>query len=220
MKYLYSIVITHKSCNLTANSIASAEGQRIYTIKSTNLATVLQEMTIDQAVKDEITQAVNAGYEVTTSQHPITRNGWTGVGYIIIDPQTGSGAYKISGGSDGAIFFAQVSIFTVFLFGAVAATSTLGLVWIGITSVFAMASYMSAVTTTLQNLEDGTLNATQAEGMINLYSVFAVGASFLGVLRSLNRVGAVSAAGTQMLITAVESFLQLIEYMMTQFAQD
>ncbi len=89
-----------------ALSIASAEGQRIYTINSANLATVIDELTIDQAVKDEIIQAVNAGYEVTTSQHRITKDSWSGVGYIIIDPQTGSGAYKISGGSDGAAFAA------------------------------------------------------------------------------------------------------------------
>ncbi len=64
-------------------------------ITTQNLDTALQELTIDQSVIDEITQAVNEGYEVTTSQHPITKNGWTGVGYIIIDPETGSGAYKI-----------------------------------------------------------------------------------------------------------------------------
>lgn len=34
-------------------------------------------------------------------QNPITYAGWTGAGYIITDPQTGAGAYKISGGSDG-----------------------------------------------------------------------------------------------------------------------
>jgi hypothetical protein len=29
-------------------------------------------------------------------------NGWTGSGYIILDPGTGAGAYKISGGANGA----------------------------------------------------------------------------------------------------------------------
>jgi len=39
---------------------------------------------------------------VTVSKTNITYNGWTGVGYIIIDPLTGAGAYMISGGMSGA----------------------------------------------------------------------------------------------------------------------
>jgi len=35
---------------------------------------------------------------VTVSKTNITYNGWTGCGYIIIDPDTGAGAYMISGG--------------------------------------------------------------------------------------------------------------------------
>ena len=34
-------------------------------------------------------------------QAPITQSGWTGSGYIISDPATGAGAYKISGGANG-----------------------------------------------------------------------------------------------------------------------
>ncbi|MEW5837730.1 MAG: hypothetical protein AB1717_02725 [Pseudomonadota bacterium] len=34
-------------------------------------------------------------------QADITVNGWTGSGYIILDPETGAGAYKISGGMNG-----------------------------------------------------------------------------------------------------------------------
>ena len=50
----------------------------------------------------EIQNALAAGKEVTVHQSPITQSGWTGSGYIITDPATGAGAYKISGGANGA----------------------------------------------------------------------------------------------------------------------
>jgi hypothetical protein len=51
--------------------------------------------------KTDIRNAVNAGKVVTVSKTNITYNGWTGCGYIIIDPDTGAGAYMISGGMSG-----------------------------------------------------------------------------------------------------------------------
>jgi hypothetical protein len=50
----------------------------------------------------DIQNAINAGKEVTVSKTNITYAGWTGSGYIIIDPDTGDGAYMISGGLGGA----------------------------------------------------------------------------------------------------------------------
>ncbi|MCL4479371.1 MAG: hypothetical protein M1381_09785 [Deltaproteobacteria bacterium] len=41
-------------------------------------------------------------YTVTVSKTQITYNGWTGVGYIIIDPSTGASAFEISGGLSGS----------------------------------------------------------------------------------------------------------------------
>jgi hypothetical protein len=50
-------------------------------------------------------------------QAPITHHGWTGEGYIILDPETGAGAYKISGGADGGwlMVLAGAVIFGVML---------------------------------------------------------------------------------------------------------
>ncbi|OYD47750.1 hypothetical protein CBY09_23390 [Acidovorax kalamii] len=47
-------------------------------------------------------QSLDAGYEVTIHQSPITESGWTGAGYIQIAPDTGAGAYTIEGGTNGA----------------------------------------------------------------------------------------------------------------------
>lgn len=84
-----------------ALAIAASQGQKIYTITQANAAQV-NELMISAAVKQEIVAAINAGKEVTVHQNPITHAGWTGEAYIVIDPETGAGGYKISGGGNGA----------------------------------------------------------------------------------------------------------------------
>jgi len=86
-----------------ALKIANDQGIPIYTINQNNIDTILPQLQIDTDAKTDIRNAVNAGKEVTVSKTNITYNGWTGVGYIIIDPDTGAGAYMISGGMNGAL---------------------------------------------------------------------------------------------------------------------
>ena len=95
-----------------ALAVAAAEGQRIYTLTQSNLNTVLSQLQLDTDTEQEIENAVNAGMEVTTHQYQINYNGWVGEGYIIIDPNTGAGAYKIAGGSNGGapLFLALTTI--------------------------------------------------------------------------------------------------------------
>jgi len=84
-----------------ALAVAAAQGQRIYTITSDNADLVLPQLTISAEVKSEIANAVLAGRWAVVSQAPVSVGAWSGVGYIISDPQTGAGAYKISGGTNG-----------------------------------------------------------------------------------------------------------------------
>lgn len=86
-----------------ALSIAAQQGQRIYVLTQAN-AEQLNNINIDFNTKSEIRNALNAGNEVTVSENQITLDGWVGVGYIIFDPVTGSGAYKISGGANGSFW--------------------------------------------------------------------------------------------------------------------
>ena len=58
----------------------------------------------------DIQNGLAAGKEVTVHQAPITQSGWTGSGYIITDPETGAGAYKIAGGANGGVLIAQSGI--------------------------------------------------------------------------------------------------------------
>ncbi len=102
---------------------ASIEGQRIYQVTQENVNAVLPVLNISSEVKDEIRDSKAVGKKATVSQNNITVGGWTGVGYIITDPETGAGAYRISGGanggfiSDGIITFMKGALLTLALVG-------------------------------------------------------------------------------------------------------
>jgi hypothetical protein len=52
----------------------------------------------------EITAALATGKEVIAHTDQLTVPGFRGSGYVITDPVTGEGVYKISGGKNGAFF--------------------------------------------------------------------------------------------------------------------
>ncbi len=88
--------------------LAAAEGQRIYQITQANQTTTLPNLNLDVATETEIQNAVNAGKEVITHTDLVSVPGYTGAGYIIIDPVTGDGAYKIGGGKNGSILIIEM----------------------------------------------------------------------------------------------------------------
>jgi hypothetical protein len=88
-----------------ALQIASAEGQRVYQISQENMSTALANINHDQETMDEIEASLNAGKEVITHTDAVSVPGWSGAGYIVLDPDTGAGAYKISGGANGCFFY-------------------------------------------------------------------------------------------------------------------
>lgn len=83
---------------------ANDQGIPIYVINQSNINTLLPQLQLNGDVKTDIQNAVNAGKIVTVQKEYVTYNGWTGCGYIIIDPTTGAGAYKISDGLNGGGF--------------------------------------------------------------------------------------------------------------------
>jgi hypothetical protein len=88
-----------------AIAIAQSQGQKIYTINKENRDTALPKLTIGGAVGDEIRNAINAGKEVTFHESAISAHGWSGYGYIILDPETGVGAHLIDGGGSGGVAY-------------------------------------------------------------------------------------------------------------------
>lgn len=74
---------------------------KIYTLNQKNQAyhaSIVAKLNTDADAKAEISNAFYGGKEVTVHQSDITANGWTGMGYIILDPDTGAGAYIVGGG--------------------------------------------------------------------------------------------------------------------------
>lgn len=93
-----------------ALAVAAAQGQRIYMLNNNNEAlhnSILQQLQISQDVKSEIANALATGKEVTVHDKDINIGGWIGSGYLILDPDTGAGAYKIAGGANGGYLVAQ-----------------------------------------------------------------------------------------------------------------
>lgn len=84
-----------------ALAIANDEGQRIYNIDQSNRDEALDQLNLSSSVRSEIRSAVNAGLVVTTHTDPVTVLGWQGAGYVILDPETGSGAWLIEGSLNG-----------------------------------------------------------------------------------------------------------------------
>lgn len=84
-----------------ALQIAAAQGQRIYHITPANQAHALPNLRLDGLAMDEINTALATGKQVIAHTDRISVPGFTGEGYILFDPDTGSGAYKIAGGSNG-----------------------------------------------------------------------------------------------------------------------
>lgn len=119
--------------SVTALNVASTSGQTIYAVDALTSAKVLPLLNIDDDVLTEISAAAQAGKEVTISQARITAFGWTGVGYIIFDPDTGSGAYEISGHANGGFkavdkTFTEASTFGEYLHDVDDGTHTFGLI--------------------------------------------------------------------------------------------
>ena len=81
-------------------NIAATQGIPIYKIDASNVQLV-NTLQISQSAKDDITNAVATGHYAFAPEREPALSGWAAVGYIVIDPQTGAGAYLIDGGLSG-----------------------------------------------------------------------------------------------------------------------
>ena len=121
-----------------AFSKANAEGQRIYQLTSENMAETLPNLNLDSETEAAIEQALFAGFEVTTHTNTVSASGWTGAGYMVVNPDTGSGAYLISGGMSGGILanILTVVILILSILGIGSGVFIFLLVLIAVTSSF------------------------------------------------------------------------------------
>jgi len=120
-----------------ALSKANAQGQRIYEMTHDNMAETLPNLNLAFETENEIRRALSAGLTVVAHTNNVSVPGWTGAGYIIFNPDTGDGAYKISGGQDGGfisgLFFgASIGLAIIVLIVTVPASLLLATVITGI----------------------------------------------------------------------------------------
>jgi DNA-binding transcriptional MerR regulator len=80
---------------------ANQQGVPVYAIDSINIGQLLPAIQVSSEIKAEIQNAVTAGKKVIIPQTQLQYYEWSGLGYIVLDPATGAGAYRISGGLSG-----------------------------------------------------------------------------------------------------------------------
>jgi len=86
-------------------SIANEQQIPIYTINSSNIFQITPLLNISEKMIPIIECAVNRGLEVIIPGSNIQYNGWEGIGYIAINPETGEGAYMVEGIGGGGIWY-------------------------------------------------------------------------------------------------------------------
>jgi len=145
-----------------AIAVAQSKGQKIYTITPQNAATALVALPIGGDVGTEIRSAIQAGKEVMVHEQAINVTGWTGYGYIIVDPDTGAGSYLIEGRGNGAYLAgvaagvaigAALSVMFLSLFSATPITIAAGIVLGLIILLFAITA-LALVISMYQNDEE------------------------------------------------------------------
>ena len=92
----------HGISAVKALQLAAAEGQKIWTITRANLNQALAGLDLSVDEETDILNAVLAGKEVTAHERPVNFHGRAAVGYTVLDPNTGAGAYLIASGENGA----------------------------------------------------------------------------------------------------------------------
>lgn len=80
---------------------ATTHGVPIQVVAADNLAPAIANLQVSADVIDDISAAVSAGMVAMIPQRDLNIRGRVGNGYIILDPQTGAGAYLIDGGLNG-----------------------------------------------------------------------------------------------------------------------
>lgn len=154
-----------------AIAIAGAQGQKIWTITQDNLDVALAAINLDSASETEIRNGVNAGKVVTTHEQSINFNGWVGEGYIILDPETGAGAYKIAGGGNGGFINVLdnlgsfLSFYSVLISVSKAVTGALGN-WVSI------ASNIVSLLTIMTKCSNGVLGLIIALTIMTILAAF------------------------------------------------
>jgi transglutaminase-like putative cysteine protease len=165
---------------------ANSQGIPVYHINSSNVATVLPLLQVDNDVKNDIQTAVSAGKVVTIPERNLTINGWwTGVGYAVTDPGSGAGAYLISGGYAGGGFqLPTLHPLLLFLIGAV--LTGIGIfAGLGLAIALAIAAILISlydlISSSLPILDDPNLTPDEKDMIVGVLTGFFIIGAILAI---------------------------------------
>jgi len=75
----------------------------LYLLNANNVSQDLPALALNDDDKTDIQNAIASGLVVLTPSREMSTGAWSGVGYIVLDPTTGAGLWRVSGGLNGAI---------------------------------------------------------------------------------------------------------------------
>jgi transglutaminase-like putative cysteine protease len=170
---------------------ANEQGIPTYTVSQDNLQTVLPRLQIADPVKVDILTAIAAGKIVTVPEREMVKDEFRGIGYVILDPATGAGAYLISGGLAGGGFTLPtvhplVALLIASLLGVLAiwaaATASAGIAALGLALALIVIAYdfVSQMLSIVNNNPD--LTDDQIDGIAGTLGVVAAIGAVLAVV--------------------------------------
>ncbi|TAL46033.1 MAG: hypothetical protein EPN89_11170, partial [Methylovulum sp.] len=98
---VFSKPLGHGSNTMRLLQLANEQQMPIYRLTAGNIAANRVALQHAPEVMTDIDNALNAGLEVIIPQSRQTNGTWTGSGYIMLNPNTGSADYRVSGGLSG-----------------------------------------------------------------------------------------------------------------------
>jgi hypothetical protein len=91
---------TDGTSTITLLAAAASAGQKIFRLTETTQSQ-LADVSQSESVMQNVRSSLAAGKEVVIHQTPIAASGYSGAGYMVLDPSTGAGSYLIEGGANG-----------------------------------------------------------------------------------------------------------------------
>jgi transglutaminase-like putative cysteine protease len=81
---------------------ASAQGVPVHVVDARNAASALGGLRLPDWIEADVRGAAAAGDVVVVPEHDVSVGRWSGLGYIVHDPSTGSSGFMLAGGIGGA----------------------------------------------------------------------------------------------------------------------
>lgn len=175
------------TANESAEAISSVKslrlamelGQKVYRIDQNNVASTINNIHHDNDTMTNIRNAVSSGQIVITHEDPIYLEGWSGAGYIVLDPDTGSGAFLISGGTNGTYYvglllgISFIAAINAMALAVVAGPFLIGLMAV-IVSQIIIASVIAGMAGVMACFASGLLDGALAMAVSNIFIVKAL----------------------------------------------